>query len=99
MRGWGPVTKGLKQMSHARIQDLCWGGGGGGGEGWSRAKCQKTALTTFFFYQLFISEEITFQRYQRGSIIFPGGSTIFQGGPTFSSVCVCGGGGSKCYFE
>ena len=96
MRGWGPVTKGLKQMSHARIKDLCWGGGGGGGV--VQGQMPENSPNNVFFYQLFISEEITFQRYQRGSIIFPGGSTIFQGGPTFSSVCVCVGG-SKCYFE
>ena len=82
-RGWGPVTKGLKPMSHARIQDFCWGGG------WSRTDSQKTTLTTFlFFHQHFISEEITFPRYQRGPIIFPRGFTIFQGG---------GGGGSNFF--
>ena len=26
----GPVTKGLKPLSHARIQNFCVGGGGGG---------------------------------------------------------------------
>ena len=29
----GPVTKELKPMSHARIQNFCVGGGGGGGGG------------------------------------------------------------------
>ena len=69
-------------MSHARIQDFCWGGGGG--EGWSRANCQKTVLTTFFF---FIS---TFNfRENYFSKVLEGGPSFFQDGPPFSG----GGGG------
>ena len=29
----GPVTKGLKPVAHARIQNFCVRGGGGGGPG------------------------------------------------------------------
>ena len=65
-------------MSYARIQDFCLGGG----KGMVQGRLQENSpINVFFFFQLFISEEINFPRYQRGS-------TIFQGCPTFSSVGV-----------
>ena len=77
---------------------VCVGGGGGGG---SRPNCQKTARSTlfsFFLVQLILQfyiglsivENYNFPGFQRGSNIFQGWSTIFQGGPTFSRD---GGGG------
>ena len=51
----GPVTKGLKAMSHAPIQNFCVGVGGRGGPG-------QTARKRFFFF--FIS---LFYSLQRGS--------------------------------
>ena len=71
---------------HARIQEFCQGG--------SRPDCQKTALTTFFFFlvlNLFYTFTVVFKenhkfpRFQRESNIFQGGVVQhFPGGPTFS---------------
>ena len=71
-------------LTHARIQDFLPGGGG------SRAGCQKTALTIFFYYTTYFTvlqrvsnghfkENYNFPRFQ-GVQHFPGGG---------------GGGGSK----
>ena len=68
--------------------------GGGGGPGQS----DKKALTTFFFFFFFFSPQLilqksngqfprnlSFSRFQRGTIIFQGGgSNFFQGGGPFA---------------
>ena len=93
----GPVTKGLRAMSHAQIQKFCVGVGGGVIQG----RLLENSLNNvfFFFISLFYSLQrgsdclsmVLFQRklffpgFRGSSIINPGGPP-FSRGPTFSRV-------------
>ena len=93
--GVGPVTKGLKAMSHAQIQNCCVGVGGV-----VQGRLLENSLTNVFFF-IFISlfyslqrgsdclsmvlfqRKLLFQGFRGSSIINPGGSTISQGSNFF----------------
>ena len=58
----GPVTKGLKPVAHARIQNFCVRGGGGGVQG----QLLENSLNNVFFF-FFISLLIV---YRGGQIVY-----------------------------
>ena len=100
----GPVKKGLKPVSHARIQNFCVEDGGGVVQG----RLLENSLNNvfFLFHQLFIvyrGDQIVYQWfYFRGnyfSQVSGGVPSLIQGGPRFSrGSSFFQGGGSKCYF-
>ena len=100
----GPVTEGLKPMSHAQIQNFCVWGGGGVAQG---RLLENSLNNVGVFISLFIV-------YRRGQIVYQwfyfrrnyfsqvsgGVPSLVQGGPPFSRRSnFFQGGGSKCYFQ